>query len=55
LSATVTVALPLTVAGQLAESVADVTEYVVVAAGLTTKVRGLDPVCVPPPLFKVTV
>ncbi len=52
---TVTVALPLPVIGQVAESLPDITEYVVVEAGETIKVRGLDPLCVPPPLFKVTV
>lgn len=52
---TVTVALPVTVARQPFESVADVTEYVVVVDGLTVKFKGLDPVCTPPPLSKVTV
>ena len=52
---TVTVALPLIVARQPLESVAEVTEYVVVAPGLTGKTKGLAFVFVPPPLFRVTV
>src|ERR1700733_9516575 len=51
---TVTVALPMLLAEQPIESVADETEYVVVDDGWTVKVSGLEPVLVPPPLLSVT-
>jgi len=51
---TATVALPPPLIGQPCESVPALSSYVVVAAGLTVKANGLEPVCVPPPLFKVT-
>src|ERR1700733_2040584 len=51
---TVTVALPMLLAEQPIESVAEETEYVVVDDGWTMKVSGLEPILVIPVLLSVT-